>query len=44
MGSILGPAAAHVPHLPEQTVADRLLSAPQLETVVDSHSFVVTWP
>jgi hypothetical protein len=34
MGSIPGPVPTHVPHLPEQTVADRLLSASQLETVV----------
>ncbi len=34
MGSIPSPIASHIPHLPERTVTDRLLSAAQLETVV----------
>jgi hypothetical protein len=34
MGSIPAPVPHHVPRLPERTVADRLLSASQLETVV----------
>jgi len=34
MGSIPAPIPYYVPHLPERTVAERLLSASQLETVV----------
>ncbi|KPL50730.1 methylase [Prosthecomicrobium hirschii] len=34
MGSIPAPIPHHVPRLPERTVAERLLSASQLETVV----------
>ena len=34
MGSIPAPIPGHVPHLPERTVAERMLSASQLETVV----------
>ena len=34
MGSIPAPIPSHVPHLPERTVSDRLLSSSQLETVV----------
>jgi len=34
MGSIAAPVPAHVPHLPERTVTERLLSTSQLETVV----------
>ena len=34
MGSIAAPVPAYVPHLPERTVIERLLSASQLETVV----------
>ena len=34
MGSIPAPVPTHVPNLPERTVAERLLSASQLETVV----------
>ena len=34
MGSIPAPIPNHIPHLPERTVAERLLSASQLETVV----------
>ena len=34
MGSIPAPVPGHVPHLPEQVVSARLLSAAQLETVV----------
>jgi predicted RNA methylase len=34
MGSIPAPIPAHLPHLPERTVTDRLLSSSQLETVV----------
>lgn len=34
MGSIPAPVPSHIPRLPERTVAERLLSASQLETVV----------
>jgi hypothetical protein len=34
MGSIAAPIPDYVPHLPERTVSERLLSASQLETVV----------
>jgi hypothetical protein len=34
MGSIAGPIPTYVPHLPERTVAERMLSSSQLETVV----------
>ena len=34
MGSIPAPIPSYVPHLPERTVTERLLSASQLETVV----------
>ncbi|WP_375383190.1 strawberry notch-like NTP hydrolase domain-containing protein [uncultured Sphingomonas sp.] len=34
MGSIPAPIPAHLPHLPERTVTERLLSSSQLETVV----------
>jgi len=34
MGSIPAPIPHHIPHLPERTVSERLLSASQLETVV----------
>lgn len=34
MGSIPAPIPNHVPHLPERTVTERLLSSSQLETVV----------
>ncbi|MES2338304.1 MAG: strawberry notch family protein [Pseudomonadota bacterium] len=34
MGSIAGPKPGYVPHLPERTVTERLLSEPQLETLV----------
>ena len=34
MGSIAAPIPAYVPHLPERSVSERLLSAAQLETVV----------
>ena len=34
MGSIPAPIPAHIPHLPERTVAERMLSSSQLETVV----------
>ena len=34
MGSIAAPVPDYVPHLPERTVSERLLSASQLETVV----------
>lgn len=34
MGSIAAPIPAYIPHLPERTVAERMLSAAQLETVV----------
>jgi len=34
MGSIPAPIPSHIPHLPERTVTDRLLSSSQLETVV----------
>ena len=34
MGSIAAPAPDYVPHLPERTVSERLLSASQLESVV----------
>ena len=34
MGSIAAPIPAYVPHLPERTVAERMLSSSQLETVV----------
>ena len=34
MGSIPAPIPAHIPHLPERTVSDRLLSDSQLETVI----------
>jgi len=34
MGSIPAPIPAHIAHLPERTVAERLLSSSQLETVV----------
>jgi predicted RNA methylase len=34
MGSIPAPIPTHVPHLPERTVTERLLSTSQLETVV----------
>ena len=34
MGSIPMPVPAYIPHLPERTVSERLLSASQLETVV----------
>lgn len=34
MGSIAMPKPGHVPHLPERTVSERMLSASQLETVV----------
>ncbi|MGB3472083.1 MAG: strawberry notch family protein [Erythrobacter sp.] len=34
MGSIPAPIPHHIPHLPERTVAERMLSASQLETVV----------
>lgn len=34
MGSIAAPIPDYIPHLPERTVSERLLSASQLETVV----------
>jgi hypothetical protein len=34
MGSIAGPVPTYVPHLPERTVTERMLSSSQLETVV----------
>ena len=34
MGSIPAPIPSHIPHLPERTVSERLLSSSQLETVV----------
>ena len=34
MGSIAAPIPGYLPHLPERTVSERLLSASQLETVV----------
>ena len=34
MGSIAAPVPAYVPHLPERTVSERMLSASQLETVI----------
>ncbi len=34
MGSIPAPVPTHIPHLPERTVSERLLSTSQLETVV----------
>ena len=45
MGSIPAPVPTHVPHLPERTVTDRLLSASQLETVVYAgHAWSRTLP
>lgn len=34
MGSIPAPVPAHIPHLPERTVSERMLSSSQLETVI----------
>ncbi|WP_066119167.1 strawberry notch-like NTP hydrolase domain-containing protein [Blastomonas sp. CCH9-A1] len=43
MGSIPAPIPNHVPHLPERTVSERLLSASQLETVVYAGSAWTQW-
>ena len=34
MGSIPAPIPAHIPHLPERTVTERMLSSSQIETVI----------
>lgn len=34
MGSIAAPKPTYIPHLPERTVSERMLSEPQLETLV----------
>lgn len=45
MGSIPAPIPNYVPHLPERTVAERLLSASQLETVIYAgHAWSQTIP
>ncbi|MBA3898090.1 MAG: strawberry notch family protein, partial [Sphingomonadaceae bacterium] len=45
MGSIAAPIASYVPHLPERTVAERMLSSSQLETVVYAgHAWGQTMP
>ncbi|QNE07790.1 strawberry notch family protein [Croceicoccus marinus] len=43
MGSIPAPIPNHVPHLPERTVSERMLSASQLETVVYAGSAWTQW-
>lgn len=45
MGSIPAPIPTHIPHLPERTVSERLLSSSQLETVVYAgHAWNQTLP
>ena len=43
MGSIPAPVPDHVPHLPERTISERMLSASQLETVVYAGSAWNQW-
>ena len=43
MGSIPAPTPNHIPHLPERTVSERMLSASQLETVVYAGSAWSQW-